>query len=414
MLDIHINVGWQMERAEPNGVITLAKALSLTLLYNPELKAFSHAIRAADARQLQAGLRVNPELDVEVENFGGADEFAGFKGAQTTIQLSQLIELGGKADKRKAVSGYDARLARTAYRGKRLDVAGEMSRTFMELLYIQEKEALSRELIAVSRQIRDSVDKRVQAGKDSPVELAKARIGLARSELEHLDIIKYKDAVRKRLASYWDSRNPVFSGAAGRLDEIDAVPELAAVQALLRENPEVLQRAVEIRKRQAEMALARSGAIPNIRVGGGVKHFNNGDNTAYVVGFSLPLPVIDRNQGGRREALQNLQKARAQEKTTTLEVWNQINRLHADLATARQKAVLLSERVLTSSTEMFEAARTSYRQGKMNYLELLDAQRTYFKANNDYIDVLAAYQWYKTDLERLIGRDLQAINETKK
>ena len=82
--------------AEPNDVLTLSHVLSLTLIHNPELKAFSLETRSAQARQLQAGLWPNPEIELEVEELGGTGDRRGFDAAETTIHLSQLIELGDR------------------------------------------------------------------------------------------------------------------------------------------------------------------------------------------------------------------------------------------------------------------------------------------------------------------------------
>ena len=41
------------EIAKPTGVITLRQALALTLMHNPELKAFSWDVRVSEARKLQ-------------------------------------------------------------------------------------------------------------------------------------------------------------------------------------------------------------------------------------------------------------------------------------------------------------------------------------------------------------------------
>ena len=47
----------------PTGVVTLKQALDLALEHNPELKAFSWDIRAAEAGRLQASLTPNPALE---------------------------------------------------------------------------------------------------------------------------------------------------------------------------------------------------------------------------------------------------------------------------------------------------------------------------------------------------------------
>jgi outer membrane protein TolC len=88
----------------PSGVITLQQALSLGLMQNPELASFSWEMRSAEARTLQAGLLPNPEISAEVENIGGARELKGFNGAENTIQINQLFELGGKRSKRKKLA----------------------------------------------------------------------------------------------------------------------------------------------------------------------------------------------------------------------------------------------------------------------------------------------------------------------
>ncbi len=110
------------EIAEPAGSITLRQALALALMHNPELKAFSWDVRVSEARQLQASLWPNPELEVEVEEVGGQGQRSGFDAAETTIQLSQLIELGDKRNKRTKLASMEKELAGWDYEARRLDV----------------------------------------------------------------------------------------------------------------------------------------------------------------------------------------------------------------------------------------------------------------------------------------------------
>ena len=119
------------EISEPNGVITLRQSLALALMHNPELKAFSWDVRASQARQLQASLWPNPALEVEVEEVGGTGQRSGFDAAETTIQLSQLIELGDKRSKRTRLASLEKELAGSDYEDKRLDVFTEVAISFI-------------------------------------------------------------------------------------------------------------------------------------------------------------------------------------------------------------------------------------------------------------------------------------------
>ena len=58
----------------------------------PSEEAYSWDIRSAEARMLQAGALPNPELEIEVEEFGGSGETEGFDAATTSVILSQVID----------------------------------------------------------------------------------------------------------------------------------------------------------------------------------------------------------------------------------------------------------------------------------------------------------------------------------
>src|SRR3972149_1747368 len=170
---------------EPKGDLELREALSLALLHNPELASFSIEVRAAEARTLQAGLRPNPEFDVEVENFAGSGALRRFDETETTIQLGQLMELAGKRRKRERVASLERDLAGWDYEAKRGDVLTETSKTFVEVLAAQERLALTQELLRLAEQTFETVSARVQAGKVSPIEETKAGVALANSRIEH-------------------------------------------------------------------------------------------------------------------------------------------------------------------------------------------------------------------------------------
>ena len=62
--------------------------------------------------------------------------------------------------------------------------------------------------------------------------------------------------------------------------------------------------------------------------------------------------------------------------------------------------------VLPGAQSAFDAATEGFRQGKFGYLEVLDAQRTFFEARGRHIEALSAYHKAVADTERLIGGGL--------
>jgi len=397
------------EIPKPTGVITLSKALALATMHNPELKAFSWNIRASEARQLQATLWPNPELEIEVENFAGSDELSGFDGAETTIQLSQLIELGDKRGKRTKVALLEKQLAGSDYKAKRLDVFTEVTKAFIEVLAAQQRYKLTKELLQLSEELVAIVTKRVDAGKDSPLEKTKAAVALSKITIQHQQALKALDFTRKQLTSSWADSNPGFESVAGELNLLSPIPPIERLMDLMGKNPDLARWALEIDKGTATLELEKAKAISDITFSGGARIFNETDDNAFVFGISIPLPISDRNQGGKRAAAYELNKAREEKRAGHARIQMELAKTYQALSSAYMEATELDKNLLQGAESLFKASKAGYSQGKLDYLNVLDAQRTLFEARGQYIDALASYHIAKTDVERLIAGPIDSV-----
>ncbi|MCD6395081.1 MAG: TolC family protein [Planctomycetes bacterium] len=397
------------EIAEPNGIITLRQALALALMRNPELRAFSWATRASEARKLQASLRPNPELGVEVEEVGGTGQRRGFDGAETTLQLGQLIELKGKRRKRTRVASLEKELAELDYQAKRLDVLTDTTRLFVGVLAAQEQLALAEELVRLSEQVLTTVSQRVEAGKDSPVEKTKSEIALASVRIEREKARQNLESARKQLAAIWAGKSPVFEKVAGQLDVVQSIPTEDQLADLIAQNPDISRWAVELEQRRAAFELEKAKATPDITLSGGFRRYNETDDNAVVFGVSIPLPIANRNQGGILEARHNLTKAGEERKAAEASVNTALALSYQSLSNAFTEATELKSKVLGGAQDVFDASTEGYREGKLDYLNVLDAQRTLFEAKGQYIEALSAYHKARADVERLIGQRIDAI-----
>ena len=165
------------------GDLNLHQALLMALQHNPELASSSWEVKAREAEAIQAGLRPNPDLDVEVEGFAGNGEFSDFDAAETTLMFSQLVELGRKREKRQASAILRKDLSGWDYEAKRLDVITETSKAFYTVLAAQDRLAQAEELGRLARQSHQVVSQRVASGKVSPLDQARAIVFEIRSHL---------------------------------------------------------------------------------------------------------------------------------------------------------------------------------------------------------------------------------------
>jgi len=393
----------------PIDVLTLRQALALALLQNPELSAFTWEIRAAEARTLQAGLRPNPELGLEVENIAGTGAFRGGRSAETTLRLSQVIELGGKRARRLRVAALERDLAAWEYETKRLEVLTAVAQAFVEVLRAQERLEAEAELVRLAGQVLATVAERVKAGKASPVEETKAGVALSTSRVARERARSELEATRKRLAATWGSTTPIFQRIEGAFEIITAPPSAEALAERIVQNPDLARWSTEMQQRQATLDLAGAQKVPDLTAGGGVRHLNEAGAAALVLSFSIPLPVVNRNQGAILEAQHRLAKAGEERRAAIVRVQAALAAAYATLTAAFAEATTLQEEIVPGARRVFEATSEGYRQGKFSLLDVLDAQRTLFEAREQYIEALATYHKAVAEVERLIGGELATV-----
>ena len=82
---------------------------------------------------------------------------------------------------------------------------------------------------------------------------------------------------------------------------------------------------------------------------------------------------------------------------------------HARLASAHARASVLKEKVLPAMEGAYAAAGEGYRQGKLGYLDVLDAQRSLFETHQSLLTTLSTYQHGLATMDRLTGEPLAAL-----
>ena len=400
----------------PEGRITLRDALTLALLQNPELASFAWETRAREARALQAGRLPNPVLDTLFEDLGGATGAPRAESVvqpQATIQLSQLIELGGKRAARQKLADLTRDLAAWNFEAARLDVLTRVSAAYLDVLADQQLAALAGRTRALAEQVHQIASTWVEAGVVSPIERTKAEVALANARIDEQRARRTLDAGRTRLATFWGSEAALFAAADGHISIPPSIPPFAILQQQVAQNPEVARWITEIAQRDAARAVEAAARVPDVTVTAGYRRFTEVDRNAFVIGASIPLPVFDRNRAGVQEADDRIVKAREEQRAAQSRVTAMLAEAYGRLAGAHDEAAGLEANVLPGARSAFASIEEGYRLGRFGFLDVLDAQRTLVGAEGQYLRALSDWHKAAAEVERLIGMPLSGIRQDK-
>jgi cobalt-zinc-cadmium efflux system outer membrane protein len=373
------------------------------MLQNPELQEFSWQVRAAEARVLQAGLRPNPELSLELEDVLGSGDFHSADQAQVTLQLGRIIELGGKRAARREVAKRGREMSSRAFETKRVEVLAEVTRRFIGVLARQDEVSLAQTSLELGENTLASAARRVSAGTDSALTREKAattvaRLRIAREHAEH-----ELRVARHDLAATWAGSTPTFKRASGDLYARRALPSFEGIVGRLDTAPEIVTDTSEAQLRAAEARLADAKRTPNLVIDGGARWLEGPGDHSFVFGLSMPLPLSDRNQGGSAAALAELRASEHGAAATKARLHALLFALVQELAHAATALDMLERDILPSAERSLELSRAGFAKGRLSYLDVADAHRTLVEVKRERIETAAAYQEYVLEIERVLG-----------
>lgn len=355
-------------------------------------------VDAAEARVRQAGVRPNPELSLEAENAFGSGPFSGYDNAETTLSVSQDLELWGRRGARVGVAQAEGRTSLLRRDLATLDAAGRLALAYAEAEAAERRLQLAQEALDLTIADARALMILVEEGREplfrgiqAQSQAAAARAALDEAQAE-------RDAAFARLTAVAMLPNPVTSIGASLLDR-----EPPAVVPTSSTSPEVRVAQAERDAAESQIEVERVRARPDVRVSVGVRRYEAEDATALTFGVSMPLPLFDRNRG-------NYDAAQAEFRAADARVMAATQTAQADLAGAEARLRSANSRVwatdggVTAAEEAYRLSRIGFEAGRISQLELSSSRAALIAARNAAVDARLARVRAEVDLARLQGR----------
>lgn len=381
---------------EPAGPLSLPAAMALAQEANPTLSAARHELAAQGGALQQARALPNPELQTLVEDTRRASR-------STTMQLNQLIELGGKRAARSAAAESGQHLADAALAQQQAEMRALVAGAFVDVLAAQEALLLADSAQALAARATAVTARRVAAGKASPVEATRATVFEASVKLETNLARSTLATARLRLAALWGNTTPRFTQAEGSLVQLPPLAPQQELLARLQQAPALRQARSALARQQAQVAIEQRRAIPDVTLSVGMKRSEELGRNQAIIGLALPLPLFDRNAGNTLEALRRSDKASDELTAAGVQLQTELAMAIERLATAQRDIDSLQREILPGAQSAYDAASKGFEFGKFAFLDVLDAQRTLLQVKNQTLRALTEAQQAHIAIERLLG-----------
>lgn len=377
---------------------------------NYDIGAAAARVLEADAQARIAGAPLLPSLDgsgkasrsvsteVQVRNPNGTT--SGFRSTTheftAGLSVSYEVDLWGK--NRAALGSAKALALASRYDrdAVALTVTADTAITYIQAIELQDRLKVAHDNFVNASQVLDLVITRERAGADTGLEVAQQRTLVAQQTAAIATIEQQRQQTETALSLLLGEPPQRLSLIPEPLDDL-AIPVVGAglPSALLERRPDIQRADAQLTAARLSVKVAKAALFPSIKLTGedGFKSAEMANlldpaNSLYTLASSLTAPIFE---GGTLRGEVELNQAEYEELTkdytkSVLAAFGDVE----DALIAIQQTELsyqAQKEVLAESLTAYRLSRAKYQAGAIRLLEVLDAQRSYFAARDQLIQV---------------------------
>ena len=395
--------------------LDIGRAVEIALGSNPALQAAAARTRGALGLERQAGLRPNPSLIFDTENirFWGTPEIDASRELDIFAYMSQPLEWRGKKARRLDVAAQDVRISEIELKGLQWRIRQDVRQAFLRALLAQKQLDLIQESGRYFAQVVDYHRARVEQGAMPEADLIRSQL-----ERERIGIAEQAAAAEAERARIMLVKAMGVAGHRTDFQLVDTPPassqgsplnQQALIEHTRVNNPDLTRAEADIERAKAHLALQVSQAKPDWAVNFGYKR-TAGFNTL-LGGFSVPLPLLNRNQGNILSSEADIEIFRSTKQVAAAAV--ESNVLSALAAVRRRHAMIqdLQKGMVQRAEEFWRISLAAYQEGGADLLRLLDAQRVKNEAQLLLTTTQMEYRISMAELESVVGEEDIVLSE---
>ena len=408
-----------LESLEPPA---LARIAAEVLERNPSVARARHRAAAAAARAPR--VRALPDPMAALTLFVLPPE-TRVGPQQLTVSLTQKLPWFGKLPLREQAALYGAAAAEAEIETRRLTLVTETRKLFYELAFHEQHEAILRAERDTLVRYEEAARARYSAGTGLQQEILRIQAQITRLDTRFLEISEHRAAMTAALNSLRD--RPAETPVDGLL-----LPEAVLSEPVLPElnrdrlrrfataRPELAAADARIAQHKTLVEIAEKQFKPDFNVGLGLTFVgrrddvagramppeDDGDDILSLTG-SMNLPVRrGKLEAGLKEALAGQRAAEEEKRLVLTGIERSIGEATGRLPLLYDHWKLLDKVLSVQAREALRSAETAYTTGKLNAVDLLDAEVVLLDVRTAAQRTITEVAVSLAELEGAVGRPL--------
>jgi outer membrane protein, heavy metal efflux system len=328
--------------------------------------------------------------------------------------MRQKLPFFGKLGLKGEIAGQEVKMIEEELRAKEQEIVAKVKSAYADYFMASKNVEIYKELLELVRYTSTTAEGLYQVGRAPQQDVIKAL-------LERTELLNKLIWAEKELTTSQAKLNTLLSRSPGSLlgQPVEPAPAPFDLRAAdleklaIEQRPEVRALESSIGKSEKAIELAeRNRKYPDFMVG--LQYWFAPDQSPkhmYAPMVTLTLPFSPWTKGRHDYEIEEALAERQAAKATLLAMRNmtlfEVKEMSAKVEAAMKSIAVYRDGLLPQAEQSFQAAVAAYQAGGVNFMTLLDAQRTMRDVRMGYYKALVEYEQSRADLERAVGKQLQ-------
>ncbi len=393
------------EPNEPNQFLTLKDYVSYAEAHNAGLKSIYQQLQMALEQVPQAKALPDPQVTY---NYWTKQSDLQMK---QTVGVMQTFPWFGKIDARTQAAIKETSAAQQKYQAARLALFKEIKEGFYEFAYLARATDTAMENLELFKHFEEVARTRHMTTTTGHPDVIRAQVEIAKMEdvLRGLNQLREPTVSRLRTALTLpaDTNLPWPKTEEFNAVELD-YERLANI--LRQKNPELASLNYEAMAAGSKITLAEKNFYPDIGIGLMWENMDNrGSRDGVAMVFQMNLPLWrDSYRGGAKQAQAQKASIEQQKIETENVLLTKASQSLYEYRDSIRKIRLYRDTLIPKGRELLQASEAAYREGTIDFLSLIDAQRMLLDYHLSLQRAIADNQQKLAELEMLAGTELDS------
>lgn len=393
-------------------VSVLDSLITEALANNPGVQASYNNWKAAQHRVKQVSVLPDPMM--RYTYFGESVE-TKVGPQEHKYGVSQRVPFPGKLYLEAKMQSRRARMLREKYEAAKREVVKDIKFTYYDIYWTDKAIEITEEEKGILENLERVAQRKYESNINPFQDVIKAQLELSKIIDKILLLKKRRKSTEARMNALLNRPtatpfNKTTSVEASGFDySLEALHELAE-----RNRQELVAANLGIERAKYERSLAALDYLPDfsfgfdyIQVGKGTTTLDDDGDDAWMTTFTVHVPIwLDKQVAQVREKEASLNASRKTYEDVKNNVAYEVEDVYYKIATYRDIVTLYKTALVPQSEEAFNAAKTAYETGRVDFLNWLDSERVLLQTKLAYYKATVDYEKSIAYLERVVGRDL--------